>query len=49
VRLRQVTVELNSIGVSLRHKAVNCEQALTWAAEEGLLDWIPLGPREVLQ
>jgi hypothetical protein len=46
-RSKLIAVELDSIGVSLRHKAVNCEQALTWAAEEGLLDWIPLG-REVV-
>ena len=48
-RSKFIAVELDSIGVSLRHKAVNCEQALTWAREEGLLDWIKLGPDEVVQ
>ena len=42
-RSKLIAVELDSIRVSLRHKAVNCAQALNWAAEEGLLEWIPLG------
>ena len=29
-RSKLITVELDSIGISLRHKAVNCEQALTY-------------------
>ena len=39
-----ITNELNSIGVSLRHKAINCEQCLEWLKDEGLLHWIHLGP-----
>ena len=43
-RSRLVTVELDSIGVSLRQKAINCAQALEWARDEDLLDWIHFGP-----
>ena len=51
IRLENISVsaqvakifELDSIGISLRHKAVDCKEAIEWAAEEGLLDWIPLG------
>ena len=41
---RLIATELDSIGVSLRQKAITCEQALDWAKEEGLLHWIKFGP-----
>jgi len=43
-RARLATNELDTIGVSLRQKAITCAQALEWARDEGLLDWIRLGP-----
>lgn len=43
-RSRLVTVELDSIGVSLRQKVITCTQALEWAKDEDLLDWIHFGP-----
>jgi hypothetical protein len=43
-RSRLITNELDTIGVSLRQKVINCEQALAWAKEEGLLHWIKFGP-----
>jgi hypothetical protein len=43
-RARLAVNELDSIGTSLRHRAVTCAQALEWAHEEGLLPWIRLGP-----
>jgi hypothetical protein len=43
-RARLAVNELDSIGTSLRHRAVTCAGALEWANEEGLLPWIRLGP-----
>jgi len=43
-RARLATNELDTIGVSLRQKAITCAQALEWARGEGLLGWIRLGP-----
>jgi hypothetical protein len=43
-RLRLACVEVDSIGVALRQKAINCEQAMQWARDEGLISWIRLGP-----
>ena len=43
-RSRLITNELDSIGVSLRHRAINCEQCLAWLKDEGLLHWVHLGP-----
>jgi hypothetical protein len=43
-RSRLITNELDSIGVSLRHKAITCEQCLQWLREEDLLGWVHLGP-----
>ena len=43
-RSRLITNELDSIGVSLRHRAVTCTQALEWLKDEGLLHWVHLGP-----
>jgi hypothetical protein len=43
-RSRLVTNLLDTIGVSLRHKAIDCDAAMEWIAQEGLLDHIQLGP-----
>lgn len=43
-RARLVVNELETIGVSLRHRAVDTDSAMKWLAEEGLLNWIELGP-----
>jgi hypothetical protein len=34
----------NSVGTSLRHRQITCEQALEWISEEGLLHHIDLEP-----
>jgi hypothetical protein len=43
-RSRLVTNVLDTIGVSLRHKAIDCDAAMKWLAEEGLLDHVQIGP-----
>jgi hypothetical protein len=43
-RARLVVNLLDTIGVSLRHKAVTTDQAMQWLKEEGLLDHIHFGP-----
>ena len=45
-RSRLVTNLLDTIGVSLRHKAIDCNAAMEWIAQEGLLDHVQLGPPE---
>lgn len=43
-RSRLVTNELDSICVSLRHRAITCAQAVEWLKDENLLHWVHLGP-----
>jgi hypothetical protein len=43
-RSRLITNTLETIGVSLRHKQVDCEGAMQWLKDEGLLDLIDFGP-----
>ena len=43
-RARLVVNSLETIGVSLRHKAIDVEGAMEWLSEEGLLNWLELGP-----
>ena len=43
-RARLVVTSLETIGVSLRHRAVSTDAAMEWLAEEGLLNWLELGP-----
>jgi hypothetical protein len=43
-RSRLTTNLLDTIGVSLRHKAIDTDGAMKWLAEEGLLDHVQLGP-----
>ena len=46
-RSQLITNVLETVGVSLRHRAIDCEAAMTWLKEEGLLDWLELGPAKV--
>lgn len=41
-RVRLAANSIDLIGSSLRQKAINCQQALEWAADEGVIDWIHL-------
>jgi hypothetical protein len=41
---RLVANQLDSIGASLRQKIITCQEALQWAKEEGVIDWIKFGP-----
>jgi|GraSoiStandDraft_44_1057316.scaffolds.fasta_scaffold979206_1 hypothetical protein len=43
-RVRLAANEFDTIGISLRQKLIACEQALQWARDEGLINWIRLGP-----
>ena len=43
-RARLAVNEFDTIGISLRQKAISCSQALEWARDEGLVGWIRLGP-----
>jgi hypothetical protein len=43
-RARLAANEFDTIGISLRQRAITCSQALEWAREEGLIHWIKLGP-----
>jgi hypothetical protein len=46
-RSRLITNTLDSIGVALRHRNIDCEGAMSWLKDEGLLDLLKLDPREV--
>jgi hypothetical protein len=41
---RLVANQIDTIGASLRQKAITCEDALTWAKQEGVVHWIKFGP-----
>jgi hypothetical protein len=43
-RARLVVNVLDTVGVSLRHKAVTTDQAMQWLADEGVLDYVQIGP-----
>jgi len=43
-RARLTVNILDTIGVSLRHKAVTTDEAMKWLKDEGVLDCIQLGP-----
>jgi hypothetical protein len=43
---RLVANTLDTIGASLRQKAITCEGALQWAAEEDLIHLLRFGPSE---
>jgi hypothetical protein len=41
---RLVANQIDTIGASLRQKAITCKDALEWAHEEGVTHWIKFGP-----
>lgn len=43
-RAKLAANELESIGISLRQRAISCEEAMRWAKDEGVLGLIRLGP-----
>jgi hypothetical protein len=43
-RSRLVTNVLETVGVSLRHRQVNCDEAMQWLHEEGVLNHVEFGP-----
>jgi hypothetical protein len=43
-RSKLATNVFESVGVSLRHQKIDCDQALEWLRDEGLLDHVDLGP-----
>jgi hypothetical protein len=46
-RARLAATEFDTIGISLRQKLITCEQALQWARDQGLIDWVRIGPEAV--
>jgi hypothetical protein len=42
-RSRLQTNILDSVGVALRHRSIDCAGALAWLKDEGLLDHLPFG------
>lgn len=43
---RLIANQIETIGASLRQKAISCNDALIWAREEGVLHLIKFGPAE---
>jgi hypothetical protein len=43
-RSRLITNSLDSVGVALWQKQIDCAGALAWLHAEGLIDWLPFGP-----
>lgn len=43
---RLVANQIETIGASLRQKAISCNDALIWARQEGVLHLIKFGPTE---
>jgi hypothetical protein len=43
-RSRLVTNAIETIGTALRNKMVDCEGAMFWAKQEGVLDHLVFGP-----
>lgn len=43
-RSRLVTNVLDTVGVSLRHKAISTDDAMRWLNDEGVLDHVHFGP-----
>jgi hypothetical protein len=41
---RLVSNQIDTIGASLRQRAITCSDALEWAQQEGVLHWIKFGP-----
>ena len=43
-RTRLTTNAIETIGTALRNKQVDCEGAMAWAEEQGILDHLNFGP-----
>jgi hypothetical protein len=43
-RAKLISNQLDTIGVALRQRAVSVEDALQWAADEGIIDLLQFGP-----
>ena len=43
-RQRLAVNAIETIGTALRNKLVDCEGAMKWAHEEGVIDYLVLGP-----
>jgi hypothetical protein len=43
-RQRLATNAIETIGTALRNKAIDCEGAMAWAQEEGVIGYLVLGP-----
>ena len=43
-RARLVANQIDTIGASLRQKAITCKDALEWARQEEVDSWIVFGP-----
>jgi hypothetical protein len=43
-RQRLATNAIETIGTALRNKLVDCDGAMKWANDEGVIDYLVLGP-----
>ena len=43
-RARLIANQIDTIGASLRQKAITCKDALEWAQQEEVESWIQFGP-----
>ena len=43
-RARLIANELDTIQASIRQRAISCEDALRWAKQKDVMDWIEFGP-----
>ena len=43
-RARLIANQIDTIGASLRQKAITCKDALQWAHQEEIEGWIQFGP-----
>jgi hypothetical protein len=46
-RSKLISNTLDGIGLALRQRAISVEDAMRWAAEEGILDLLQFGPTRV--
>jgi hypothetical protein len=43
-KARLIGNQIDTIGLALRHRNINCRQALEWLRKDDLLQWVHLGP-----
>jgi hypothetical protein len=43
-RARLIANQIDTIGASLRQKAITCKDAMVWAQQEEIEGWIQFGP-----